>query len=457
LALQTDDEAQQEILALKAKLRAAEATIAELTAKARRPESHTEASSFEDSRFPLFRKAQSQAMAGWGKLWGEPEDKLTTPPDTGRNQASDGHLAYLASEEQRMAAEEKASNASVEQIFQRYDADNSGQIDLEEFRQFLQDMSRGVIEAIPSLPEFDFSVEEEGRRFGEWSKETYGTAESMAYETAEKTAETLKGTAQSVVNAVQGLGAAAAASMPGAPAAVPLTLIGGVGSGYKELLASGQAAQVPVLELITAVERQARLSMELGGFMQLIVKLDEGNMRAVRQAWEKHGRPLTVRELLQAEVAAGVQEPTRLKEGSAALSLLWSMRAKRFWTIVADGFADQESTESSSAFGLRAYEATLEPYHAFIIKNTFRTGFRALPSRKEMLGKMAAMPSESMGLDARWPRWRESAAAGEELTAEERMAACLVELKECSEATKRVTNMVQAELDELGLRDDRKL
>ena len=247
LALQTDDEAQQEILALKAKLRAAEATIAELTAKARRPESHTEASSFEDSRFPLFRKAQSQAMAGWGKLWGEPEDKLTTPPDTGRDQASDGHLAYLASEEQRMAAEEKASNASVEQIFQRYDADNSGQIDIDEFRQFLQDMSRGVIEAIPSLPEFDFSVEEEGRRFGEWSKETYGTAESMAYETAEKTAETLKGTAQSVVNAVQGLGAAAAASMPGAPAAVPLTLIGGVGSGYKELLASGQSSQVPVL------------------------------------------------------------------------------------------------------------------------------------------------------------------------------------------------------------------
>ena len=32
-----------------------------------------------------------------------------------------------------MAAEEKASNASVEQIFQRYDADNSGQIDIDEF------------------------------------------------------------------------------------------------------------------------------------------------------------------------------------------------------------------------------------------------------------------------------------------------------------------------------------
>jgi hypothetical protein len=345
LAQQTDDQEQQEILALKAKLRAAEATIAELTSKARTPESHTEASSFEDSRFPLFRKAQSHAKMGWGKLWGEDEDKPPTPPETGRDRASDGHLAYLASEEQRRAAVEKASNASVEQIFQRYDADNSGEIDIDEFRQFLQDVSRGVVEAIPSLPEFEFSVEEEGRRFGEWSKETYGTAESMAYETAEKTAETLKGTAQSVVNAVQGLGAAAAASIPGAPAAVPLTLIGGVGSGYKELLASGPAqvpvleritatsrhvspylatsrpispylatSQVPVLELVTAIERQATLSMQLGGFMQLIVKLDNANMRSVRQAWEKHGRPLTVRELLQAEVAAGVQEPTRLKE-----------------------------------------------------------------------------------------------------------------------------------------------
>ena len=48
--------------------------------------------------------------------------------------------------------------------------------------------------------------------------------------------------------------------------------------------------------------------------MQLIVKLDQANMRTVRQAWEKHGRPVTVRELLEAEVADGVQEPSRLTE-----------------------------------------------------------------------------------------------------------------------------------------------
>ena len=70
---------------------------------------------------------------------------------------------------------------------------------------------------------------------------------------------------------------------------------------------------------------------------------------------------------------------------------------------------------------------------------------------------MALMPSESMGLGSCWEGWEDSASAGEDLTADERMAMCLVELRECSEATKRVTNMVQAQLDELGLRDDRKL
>jgi len=124
---------------------------------------------------------------------------------------------------------------------------------------------------------------------------------------------------------------------------------------------------------------------------------------------------------------------------------------------VADGFADQETKEPSSTFGIRAYEAELEPYHGFIFKNTFRPALRALPSRDEMLGNMALMPSKSMGLSTCWVGWEESAAAGEGLTADERMAACLLELRECSESTKRVTNMVQALLDEFGLRDDRRL
>jgi len=333
---------------------------------------------------------------------------------------------------------------STEQLFQKYDEDNSGLIDIDEFRKFVEDASSGVFAAIPSFPA---TVEEKVEQFGEWSKERYETAESMA-----------KDTAKSVIERVSDLGAAAAASMPGAATAPPVTIVGGCGSGYKELLpAISTGKGVPVEGLILAIERQAALTTQLGAFMQLIVKLDQANMRTVRLAWEKHGRPATVRELLAAEVAEGVQEPTRLTEGSAALSLLWSMRAKRFWTIVADGFADGDSAEPSSAFGIRAYAGELEPYHGFIFRNTFRPALRGLPSRKEMLGKMALQPTASMGIGGCWPNWEDSASAGESLSPEERMAACLVELRECSEATKRVTDVVQAQLDEFGLRDDRKL
>jgi len=166
-------------------------------------------------------------------------------------------------------------------------------------------------------------------------------------------------------------------------------------------------------------------------------------------------RPATLRELLAAEVAEGVVQPARLAEGSAALSLLWSMRMKRFWTSMGDGFADQASTEPTSAFGLRAYEAEVEPYHGFLLRRTFRTALRALPSRAEMLGNMAMAPPPDSA--ARWPAWEASVAAGASLTPDERMAACHAELRECSEHTKRITDLVQAQLDELGLRDDRRL
>ena len=39
---------------------------------------------------------------------------------------------------------------------------------------------------------------------------------------------------------------------------------------------------MPVDGLCAAVERQASLSMHLGAFMQLIVKLDDANMQTVR-------------------------------------------------------------------------------------------------------------------------------------------------------------------------------
>jgi len=380
---------QEEVDALKAQLKAADTTIAKLQSSIRHTEQHHD---FKDSRFPLFRKVQSKFMLSKGSRRGPTEDH-------------------------------SLSDLSAEQLFKKYDADDSGHIDFDEFRHFVQEMSAGQL----------------------------GQMAQHAVQDAAKSAEMM---AKSVFEGLNHM-------LPGHESrATPITLVGGVGSGYKEMLsmmaASGDGgADVPVEPLVAAVERQATLSMHLGGFMQLIVKIDEANMRTVRQSWRKHGQPASLRALLEAEAAEGVQTNGRLAEGSAALSLLWSMRMKRFWTTMADGFADTASTAPTSSFGLRAYEEEVEPYHGFMLRNTFRTALRALPSRKTMLGNMAMVPPPDAA--PVWPAWEAAIAAGEGLTPDERMAACLVELRECSDATKRVTDLVQAQLDALGLRDDRKL
>mmetsp|Transcript_75 Transcript_75/g.163 ORF Transcript_75/g.163 Transcript_75/m.163 type:complete len:335 (-) Transcript_75:109-1113(-) len=239
----------------------------------------------------------------------------------------------------------------------------------------------------------------------------------------------------------------------------PRTLLGAVAVEYRACLPYVTSnTDIPVEMLMRAVETQATHSKQLGAFMQLIVKLDEGNMRMVRASWERHGKPAGIRALLEAEKAAGVQQRTRLAEDSAALSLLWSMRCKRFWTDVADGFAGT-GTESSSAFGLRAYERFVAPYHGFVLKNTFRAGLRALPPRETMLRNMEQPPPPLTPPPV--GRFKNHAAAAEspaaDLTAEERRATCLVDLRECSKATRLVTDHVQQMLDELGLQDNHRV
>lgn len=95
----------------------------------------------------------------------------------------------------------------------------------------------------------------------------------------------------------------------------------------------------------------------------------------------------------------------------------------------------------------------MEPYHGFLLKSTFRTGLRALPSREAMLTSMGVTPRD----DASSVSSPDRSMAAEDLSDEQRRAACLAELRECSRATQAVTDYVQAVLDELGLRDDRRL
>ena len=132
------------------------------------------------------------------------------------------------------------------------------------------------------------------------------------------------------------------------------------------------------------------------------------------------------------------------------------MRMKRFWTYMADGFADTVSTEPTSGFGIRAYEREVEPYHGMMLKTTFRTALRALPSRETMLGNMEVAPPPPSGSSD-----EKAAEPGDAdlpvLSMDERRSLCLSDLRDCSDATKRVTAYVQSMIDSFELRDDRRL
>ena len=99
----------------------------------------------------------------------------------------------------------------------------------------------------------------------------------------------------------------------------------------------------PVEALLNAMTVQTSSSRVLGGFMILVCKCDDANIKQVEQAWAAHGRPRTLRELLEREKRRGVQlAPGRLDE-SATLALVWAWRILGLWLGMLDVLADDDS------------------------------------------------------------------------------------------------------------------
>jgi len=224
------------------------------------------------------------------------------------------------------------------------------------------------------------------------------------------------------------------------------TLVGSVGAAWASLLpfvgptAAGE--DLPVDRLLQVIEIQTAASRQLGAFMQLVVKCDEANVRTIRAAWERHSRPAGLRALLELEIASGVQQPTRLEEGSASLALLWSMRMKEFWIRMAAGLGDSAGPPMA-VVGLDAYETFVEPYHGWLLRKTFRTAIRALPERPFLLERMSMPPDQAAAPDG---------------ATEGRISRCVVDLSECLEATHCVIEHVKRVMsEELRLADDRRL
>ena len=190
--------------------------------------------------------------------------------------------------------------------------------------------------------------------------------------------------------------AAATTSASGAPPsdAGPRSSVHAVSVAWRRVLLAdgGGLAVEPLLE---ALEAAVSLCELFGPLMAPAAKNDRANTDKVRSAWIARGRLPTLRGLLDAEVASGLHgaakgngQPRTLKDPSAAVALVWVRRSLAFQTHVLGGLASDRSSSLSAVAG-EAYKTTLEKFHTWLLKSTFRMGLNAMPTRGEFLKKLS--------------------------------------------------------------------
>ena len=192
---------------------------------------------------------------------------------------------------------------------------------------------------------------------------------------------------------------------------------------------SNQDFELTLVELLEAFRVTTSIMELFGSLMAPAVKNDQANLEKVRQAWKKHGQPSTLRGLLQAEIDAKIHRPGgNLKDPSAAIALVWVRRSLAFQAGMLEGLAEDPSATLSAAAS-EAYKRHLEPHHNFILRNTFRIGLNAMPTKEELMERLA--PGD--------------------LNSREREAVCNADIRELVDLQGHVLGAVEVLLDQLGL------
>ena len=195
----------------------------------------------------------------------------------------------------------------------------------------------------------------------------------------------------------------------------------------------------PLGALLEVVEKFCLFGRMFGPLMAIGVRNDEVNVRKAREAWSRHEAAAphgTAREVLEAEKASGVHRAGGvLADPSAAISLLWMRRSLQFLAAIMRGVADdRKKGDPVSKIAKEAYAEHLEPYHGWLLKNTFAAALSAIPSRNEFLSRLApAVPPAN------------------------RERVCYAELRECAAITRELTAALVELYRELDLEDTRRV
>jgi len=197
--------------------------------------------------------------------------------------------------------------------------------------------------------------------------------------------------------------------------------------------AGAEVSDLDIETLLRAFSITSRIGESLGAMMTLAVKNDEANFEKVRVVWSQLGRPMTLRALLEAEVATGVHKRGGvLADPSAAMSFLWLRRTLQFLAGIIERLCGTNREVAMKDVARASYAEHLEPYHSWLLRNTFRMGMSGLPKRDDVFAKLRAPGSDDEAL-------------------------LLEQMRECSEQMNVTISLMRGLYLELDLEDVRKV
>jgi hypothetical protein len=172
-------------------------------------------------------------------------------------------------------------------------------------------------------------------------------------------------------------------------------------------------ADVDVALFIAACEHLASKVLPLvGPFTLLSIREVHSNMKKIEHSFELAPlRYRSMRELLNAETAAGMHQPGGLiVDPSAAMGLLWARRGLQFWIFIfrelvaqhglrvsvsnaqpeLGGMSESSSSRDDRLDNLkeiveRSYAASLQPYFGWLSNNSMSLALRAVPAEFPVL------------------------------------------------------------------------
>ena len=186
-----------------------------------------------------------------------------------------------------------------------------------------------------------------------------------------------------------------------------------VSAGHFAKCLSGDS-DVDVALFIAACQKYCKVLTLIGPFTLLSIREVNSNMKKIEHSFELAPlRYRSMRELLEAEAAAGMHQPGGLiVDPSAAMGLLWARRGLQFWIIIYRELLTQHDIQEAASYTQaeissgssprinkvvnlkeiveRSYATTLQPFFGWLSHNSMLLALRAVPAEFPVLAPTKA-------------------------------------------------------------------